>query len=66
MQWDLEGTRITGKYLGQHDFSGVVTLSRIAQGGEVIHYVTLDHPIKAFRSAREKIIVTMWEIDTPN
>ena len=44
--WDLEGLRIEAKYMGDHPVSGRVESSRVRYGGEVIHTVVLDEPIK--------------------
>lgn len=62
--WDLEGKRITGRYLDQCDVSGVVTLSRVKLGGVVAHYVDLDHPVKVFKSTRDKVILVHSDINS--
>lgn len=44
--WDLQGRRVTGKYLGQDLCSGVITESRVALGGRVKHVLALDNPMQ--------------------
>ena len=43
--WNLEGKRISGKYLGELDVTGIVTESRVKLGGTVQHTVQLDEPL---------------------
>ena len=57
MNWDLEGLRINGLYMGMFPISGKVDLSRVQYGGEVIHHVALDEPIKVYGSIRDRIIL---------
>lgn len=62
-QWDLEGKRVSGHYLNQFPVSGVVTLSRVKYGGKVAHYVDLDHPVKVFKSTRDKVILDHSDVN---
>ena len=53
MQWDLEGMQVSGLYLGEIPVEGHVTLSRVAYGGDVVHTVKLNSPIKVYGAIRE-------------
>jgi hypothetical protein len=57
MNWNLEGLRINGLYMGMFPISGVVNLSRVKYGGEVTHHMTLDDPIVVYGAKRERIIL---------
>ena len=41
MNWDLQGMRVWGNYLGAN-VSGVVFQSRMKYGGSVVHHIFLD------------------------
>ena len=62
MSWDLEGKPVEGIYMGQFPYKGIVELSRVKYGGDVIHTVVLDSPIEVFGATRERILVTETEI----
>jgi hypothetical protein len=51
MNWNLEGLRVKGRYMDSVNVSGVVKLSRVAYGGEVQHYVTVDRGFSLFKGA---------------
>jgi len=57
MDWNLEGKRINGIYLGLFPFKGMVMESRVKYGGHVQHTVALDETIKVFGEVREYILV---------
>ena len=57
MNWNLEGLRINGLYMGMFPISGKVDLSRVQYGGEVSHHVALDQPIKVYGAMRDRIIL---------
>ena len=57
MNWNLEGKRINGMYLGLWPYSGLVTNSRVMYGGRVQHTVQVDEPFKAYGQVREHILV---------
>ena len=57
MQWNLEGMQVTGKYMGQFNVSGVVTLSRVQYGGEIAHHIQLDFPITVYGAQRDRVIL---------
>ena len=57
MDWNLEGKRINGIYLGLWPFKGMVMESRVKYGGQVQHTVALDETIKVFGEVREYILV---------
>lgn len=62
MSWDLEGKPVEGIYMGQFPYKGIVELSRVKYGGDVIHTIVLDSPIEVFGATRERILVTETEI----
>jgi hypothetical protein len=57
MNWNLEGLRINGLYMGMFPISGKVDISRVKYGGEVSHHVVLDEPIKVYGAMRERVIL---------
>ena len=57
MQWNLEGQRVNGLYMGLFPISGTVDLSRVQYGGEVSHHIQLDEPIKVYGAVRDRIIL---------
>ena len=57
MNWNLEGLRINGLYMGLFPISGKVDLSRVQYGGEVSHHIVLDEPIKVYGAIRDRIIL---------
>lgn len=62
MNWNLEGLYITGLYMGEYRVSGKVSLSRVAYGGAVQHYVSLDKPLNILggavkRESGERVII---------
>jgi hypothetical protein len=57
MNWNLEGLRVNGLYMGLFPISGKVDLSRVKYGGEVSHHIQLDEPIKVYGEIRERVIM---------
>jgi len=57
MQWNLEGKRINGIYLGLWPYTGTVVESRVKYGGAVQHTVKVDEPFKLYGELRERILV---------
>lgn len=57
MNWNLEGKRINGMYIGLFPYSGLVVESRVKYGGKVQHTVMLDKPFKVYGEMREKVLV---------
>lgn len=57
MQWNLEGKRINGLYLGLWPYTGTVESSRVKYGGSVQHTVKVDEPFKVYGEMRERILV---------
>lgn len=57
MQWNLEGKRINGLYLGLFPYTGTVESSRVKYGGSVQHTVKVDEPFKVYGEMRERILV---------
>lgn len=57
MQWNLEGKRINGIYLGLWPYSGTVTESRVKYGGAVQHTVKVDQPFRVYGEQREQLLV---------
>jgi hypothetical protein len=57
MNWNLEGCRVNGLYMGLFPISGKVELSRVKYGGEVSHHIVLDESIKVYGAVRDRIIL---------
>ena len=63
MDWNLEGRRINGVYLGLWPFTGTVEESRVKYGGQVQHTVRVDEPFKVYGLVRDRILVCGSEIN---
>lgn len=63
MNWDLEGCRVNGLYMGLFPYSGLIESSRVKYGGEVQHTVVVDEPFKVYGEVRERILVSKAEIN---
>ena len=61
--WSLEGKRINGLYMGLFPYSGLVEESRVKYGGSVQHTVIVDEPFKVFGAVRERILVSITEVN---
>ena len=57
MSWNLENLRVKALYLETFPVQGVVELSRVAYGGQVVHTVVLDNPITVYGALRDRVIV---------
>ena len=57
MNWNLEGKRINGLYMGLFPYTGLVEESRVKYGGKVQHTVQVDEPFKVYGEVRERILV---------
>ncbi len=57
MNWNLEGLRINGLYMGLFPVQGRVTLSRVQYGGTVSHHMDLEEPIKVYGAVRDRVIL---------
>lgn len=57
MQWNLEGKRVNGLYMGLFPVQGTVELSRVKYGGEVSHHMALEEPIKVYGQVRDRVIL---------
>ncbi len=57
MNWNLEGKRINGLYMGLFPYSGLVTESRVKYGGKVQHTVKVDEPFKVYGEVRNTVLV---------
>jgi len=55
--WNLENMSVTGLYMGEIAVSGVVELSRVSYGGEVVHTVVLDTPVVVYGAVRDRVIL---------
>jgi hypothetical protein len=62
MQWNLEGKRVNGIYLGLWPFRGIVTNSRVKYGGRVQHTIKVAEPFRAYGELRETILVDAGEL----
>ena len=56
MSWNLEGKRVSGKYLNEYFFTGTVEESRVKYGGKVCNTIVLDTPIMVFGEMRTKVL----------
>jgi hypothetical protein len=63
MNWNLEGKRINGLYMGLFPYTGLVENSRVKYGGTVQHTVIVDEPFKVFGAVRERILVSITEVN---
>jgi hypothetical protein len=63
MKWDLTGERINGLYMGLFPYVGTVESSRVKYGGEVQHTVVVDEPFKVYGEIRDRILVSVTEIN---
>ena len=63
MKWDLTGERINGLYMGLFPYTGLVEESRVKYGGDVQHTVVVDEPFKVFGAVRERILVSVTEVN---
>ena len=60
--WNLEGKRVTGKYIGEVLVEGVVESSRVKYGGIVQHTVVLDSPVEIFGVERSRVLLDQCDI----
>jgi hypothetical protein len=61
--WVLDGQEVKGKYLGEHEFNGVVINSRVKYGGKVQYTVKLQQPIVVYGEERNQILMDHTEIE---
>jgi len=57
LEFNLEGKRVRGMYIGKFPVEGIVELSRVRYGGTIEHTVVLDQPIVAFGAVRERVLL---------
>lgn len=55
--WNLEGLRVTGMYMGEFPVSGRVESSRVKYGGGVQHTVVLDEAIQVYSAVRDRVLL---------
>jgi hypothetical protein len=63
MNWNLEGMKVEGVYMGEFPVTGKVDYSRVTYGGEVTHGVVLDTPIMVYGALRERVSLEHKYID---
>jgi hypothetical protein len=63
MDWNLEGKRINGLYMGLFPYSGLVESSRVKYGGAVQHTVVVDEPFKVYGAIRQRLLVDTNEVN---
>lgn len=63
MNWNLEGKRVNGLYMGMFPYTGLVTESRVKYGGQVQHTVVVDEPFRVHGDLRERVLVSITEIN---
>lgn len=57
MSWNLEGQKVSGFYLNEYFFTGLVIESRVKYGGKVSNTIQLDAPIEVYGEGREKVLM---------
>jgi hypothetical protein len=62
MSWNLEGKKVSGKYLGELSFTGTVSESRVKYGGKVSNTILLDTPVVVFGEVRTVVLMDSDEI----
>lgn len=62
MDWNLEGRKVAGVYLGAYTVSGTVTDSRVKYGGKVQHTVKLDNPVMIFGRSADVLLLDNDEL----
>ena len=55
--WNLEGLRVTGLYMGVFPISGRVELSRVKYGGGIQHTVVLDQSVQIYGQVRDRLLL---------
>jgi hypothetical protein len=63
MNWNLEGQRVNGLYMGLFPYSGRVIESRVKYGGTVQHTIQVDEPFKVYGAVRDHVLVDVAEIN---
>lgn len=63
MNWNLEGLRVKGVYLGSIPVQGLVDLSRVQYGGTVSHHIQLDTPITVYGAHRDRVILEHHNVE---
>jgi hypothetical protein len=63
MNWNLEGKRVNGLYMGAFPYTGRVVESRVKYGGSVQHTVVVDRPFQVFGAFRDVVLVSITEIN---
>lgn len=63
MNWNLEGLRVTGKYVGVFEVTGKVNLSRVKYGGGVSHHVVLDEPVEVYGALRDSVVLNHEDVE---
>ena len=62
--WNLEGLRVTGLYMGVFPVSGRVELSRVKYGGGVQHTVVLDQTVQIYGQVRDRLLLDHENVST--
>ena len=57
MNWNLEGSRVEGNYMGEFPVVGKVEISRVKYGGDVSHHIALDTPITVYGRECDRVIL---------
>lgn len=60
--WNLEGKRVVGMYMGDFAVSGVVYLSRVKYGGGLTHHIKLDNNITVYNRVADHVILNQEEL----
>lgn len=62
MDWNLEGSCVSGVYLGIFPYTGRVVASRVKYGGDVQHTVELDTPFEIYGTLRKVLLADAEEL----
>lgn len=62
MNWNLEGLKVEGLYMGEIPVAGVVELSRVKYGGTVSHHLQLDAPVEVYGAIRDRVMLDHREV----
>ena len=57
MGWIRTGQKVSGKYLGKFDFTGIITDTRVKFGGDLQHTVKLDEVIQVFGETKDVLLI---------
>lgn len=63
MNWDNTGKEVSGIYIGQFPFTGIVQSSRVKYGGKVSNTIKVYQPFEVYGEIREVVLVDSDELE---